>query len=83
MKGTKTEKVVAQAYLSESTAYTRYVYYAQQAEKESYYPVQQIFLDTADNELHHAKVFFKMLQGGQVEVPMTIDAGVIADTASN
>lgn len=83
LKGTKTEKVIAQAYLAESTAYTRYLYYAQQAEKENYYPVQQIFLDTADNELHHAKVFFKMLQGGKCEVPVTIDAGVIGDTASN
>lgn len=83
IKGTRTEKVVVQAYLSESAAYTHYTYYARQAEKENYFPVQQIFLDTAANEMNHAKVFFKMLQGGKCEVPMNIDAGVIADTASN
>lgn len=83
LKGTRTEKVIVQAYLAESTAYTRYLYYARQAEKEKYFPVQHIFLDTAANELNHSKVFFKMLQGGRCEVPVNIDAGVIADTASN
>lgn len=83
IKGTRTEKNLAAAYLSESTAYSRYVFYAKQANKEMFYPVEQIFQTTADNELHHAKVFFKYLEGGKVEVPMDIDAGVIGDTKSN
>lgn len=83
IKGTQTEKLLALAYVAESTAYTRYTFYAQQAEKESYYPVAQIFNDTAANELHHGKVFFKLLEGGTVNVSTDIDAGVIADTASN
>lgn len=83
IKGTRTEKNLVAAYLSESAAYTRYTYYAQQANKESYFPVERIFTLTADNEMHHGKVFFKMLQGGSVEVPMTADSGVIGDTASN
>ncbi len=83
LRGTRTEKCIATAYLAESTAYTRYLYYAQQAEKEEYYPVQRIFQITAENELHHSKVFFKMLQGGKCGVPMEIDAGVIGDTVSN
>lgn len=83
IRGTRTEKCIATAYLAESTAYTRYIYYAQQAEKEQYYPVQRIFQLTAENEMHHSKVFFRMLQGGKCGVPMDIDAGVIADTASN
>lgn len=83
IRGTRTEKNLVAAYLSESSAYTRYTYYAQQANKESYFPVERIFTLTADNEMHHGKVFFKMLQGGTVEVPINADAGVIGDTASN
>ncbi len=83
IKGTQTEKNLVIAYLAESSAYTRYTYYAQQADKENYYPIGQMFRDTADNELHHSKVYFKFLEGGSVTVPMDADAGVIGDTASN
>ena len=82
--GTETEKNIVQSYLAESSAYTRYTFYAQQAQKESYFPIQEIFEETAANELHHAKVFFKMLQGGQVTVSMgDVDAGIIGTTAEN
>lgn len=83
IKGTKTEKNLVTAYLAESTAYTRYMYYGQQANKEKYYPIQRVFTDTANNEMHHAKIFFKYLEGGKVEVPMNVDAGVIGTTAEN
>ncbi len=83
IKGTQTEKNLVIAYLAESSAYTRYTFYAQQADKEMYFPVGQIFRDTAANELHHGKVFFKFLEGGSVEVPMSADAGVIGTTAEN
>lgn len=83
IKGTRTEKNLVISYLTESSAYTRYTYYAKQANKEQYFPVERIFTITAENELHHSKVFFKMLQGGNVEVPMGADAGVIGDTVSN
>ena len=83
IKGTQTEKNLVISYLNETQAYARYTYYAQQADKEQYFPIGQIFRETADNELHHAKVFFKMLQGGTVSVPMDADAGVIGDTATN
>lgn len=83
IRGTQTEKNLVIAYLAESSAYTRYMFYAQQADKENYYPVGQIFRETADNEMRHAKVFFKMLEGGSVEVPMSADAGVIGTTAEN
>ncbi len=83
IRGTETEKNLVIAYLAESAAYTRYTFYAQQADKENYYPVGEIFRETAANELHHGKVFFKLLEGGSVTVPMTADAGVIGDTASN
>ena len=83
IKGTQTEKNLVTAYAAESMAYTRYTYYAKQADKENYYPIGEIFRETADNELHHGKVFFKFLEGGNVEVALGIDAGVIGDTASN
>lgn len=83
IKGTRTEKNIVTAYLAESSAYTRYIFYAKQANKEGYFPVERIFNITAENELHHGKVFFKMLEGGSVEVPVSADAGVIADTVSN
>ncbi len=83
LRGTQTEKNLVLAYLAESAAYTRYTYYAKQATKENYFPVAELFTETAENELHHSKVFFKMLQGGVVQVPISVDAGVIGDTVSN
>lgn len=83
IKGTQTEKNLVIAYLAESSAYTRYNFYAQQADKEQYFPIGQIFRETAENEMHHGKVFFKFLEGGSVEVPMAADAGVIGTTAEN
>lgn len=82
--GTQTEKNLVIAYLSESAAYTRYTFYAKQAEKENLFPVANVFNETAENELHHSKVFFKFLKGQRVvDVPMSTNAGEILDTASN
>ena len=83
IKGTQTEKNLVIAYMAESSTYTRYTFYAKQAEKEKYFPIAEIFRETADNELNHGKVFFKLLEGGSVNVPLNVDAGVIGDTASN
>lgn len=83
IKGTQTEANLVKAYLAESAAYSRYTYYAQQADKENYYPIGQIFRETAANELRHGKVFFKYLKGGKVTVELNPDAGIIGDTASN
>ncbi len=83
IKGTKTEANLVKAYISESAAYTRYTFYAQQAHKENYFPIEQIFTETAANELHHAKIFFKYLEGGSVPCSLSVDAGVIGTTESN
>ena len=83
IKGTRTEQRLVLAYISESTAYTRYIYYMKQAQKEGLPVIAQIFQNTANNELHHGKIFFKYLLGGQVSVPVTIDAGVIGTTEEN
>lgn len=83
IKGTKTERNLVISYMAESAAYSRYTYYAAQAEKEQYFPIQKVFTETAANELRHGKVFFKFLEGGSVEVPLSVDAGVIGTTAEN
>lgn len=83
IKGTETEKNLVAAYMSESAAYSRYTYYASQAEKENYYPIAEVFTETAANELRHGKIFFKYLEGGSVGCSLDVDAGVIGDTASN
>lgn len=82
-KGSQTEKNLVIAYLAESSAYTRYTYYAAAAEKEQYFPIARVFNETAANEFRHSKVFFKFLQGGSVAVPVSADAGVIGTTAEN
>ena len=74
LKGTQTEKNIVSSYLNETQSYARYTYYAQQADKESYFPIGEIFRETADNELHHAKVFLKMLGGGNVSGTVSVDA---------
>lgn len=83
IKGTQTEKNLVISYVAESTAYTRYMFYAAQAEKENYFPIQRVFEETAANEMRHAKVYFKFLKGGSVTVPVGVDAGVIGTTAEN
>lgn len=83
IRGTKTEANLVVSYLAESSAYTRYMFYAQQADKENFFPIGEIFRQTADNEMHHAKVYFKFLQGGSVTVPVAADAGFIGTTAEN
>lgn len=83
IKGTQTEKLLTASYMNENQAYARYTFYATQADKENYFPIGEIFRETATNELRHAKVFFKYLEGGVVPVTLDVDAGVIGDTASN
>ena len=83
LKGTKTEKNVLMAFAGESQARNRYSYFASQAKKEGYEQMAAIFLDTADNEKEHAKVFFKLLEGGMVDIAGAFPAGVIGDTKAN
>ena len=81
IKGTRTEQCLANAYIAESTAYTRYIYFAKSAKKEMYYDFANIFLETADNELHHGKIFLKYLTEGAVMTdPICIDPGILKPT---
>lgn len=84
LKGTKTEKQLAAAYVAESTAVTRYTFYAQQATKEGYFQYANIFNETADNELRHAKIFLQYLQKGScTPEPVSVDMGVLDNTLNN
>ena len=83
IKGTKTEKNLLGAFAGESQARNRYTYFASAARKEGYEQIANIFLETAENEKEHAKVFFKYLEGGDTEITATYPAGMIKDTKSN
>jgi len=83
IKGTQTEKKLLAAFAGESQARNRYTYFASVAKKAGYEQISAIYLETADNEKEHAKRFFKLLEGGEVEIAATYPAGMISDTAAN
>ena len=68
--GTQTEKNLETAFAGESQARNKYTYFASKAKKEGYEQIAALFLETADNEKEHAKLWFKELE-------------VIGDTAQN
>jgi rubrerythrin len=83
LKGTQTEKNLLAAFAGESQARNRYTYFASEAKKAGYEQIAAIFLATAENEKEHAKVYFKHLQGGMVEITAMYPAGVIGKTEEN
>lgn len=83
LKGTQTEKNLLTAFAGESQARNRYTYFASAARKAGYEQIANIFLETAENEKEHAKVFFKYLEGGEALVTASYPAGIIADTKAN
>ena len=71
IKGTKTEKNLMEAFAGESQARNKYTYFASKAKKEGYEQIAAIFEETALNEKEHAKIWFKLLNGG--EIPSTVE----------
>ena len=67
LKGTKTEKNLMEAFAGESQARNKYTYFASKAKKEGYQQIAALFEETADNEREHAKMWFKLLEGGAVK----------------
>ena len=55
------------AFAGESQARNKYTYFASKAKKEGYVQIAKIFEETADNEKEHAKLWFKLLEGGSVK----------------
>jgi len=72
LKGTKTQANLMAAFAGESQARNKYTYYASKAKKDGFVQIAKIFEETANNEKEHAKIWFKLLQGGE-----------IGDTAAN
>jgi len=83
IKGTESEKNLLKAFAGESQARNRYTYFAGVARKAGYEQIAAIFTETAENEKEHAKVFFKYLEGGEVEITAAYPAGTIGDTKAN
>jgi len=83
LKGTRTEKNLLAAFAGESQARNRYTYFASTAKKEGLEQISGIFLETAENEKEHAKVFFDYLEGGDTEITASYPAGMIKNTKSN
>lgn len=80
LKGSKTEKNLLAAFAGESQARSRYTIAASIAKKEGYEQIRGIFLETAENELEHAKLFYKLLEGGEATIAAGYPAGVPGDT---
>ena len=66
LKGTKTEANLQDAFAGESKARNKYTYYASKARKDGYEQIAHLFEETANNEKEHAKIWFKLLHGGEV-----------------
>ena len=86
LKDSQTEQNLLKAFAGESQARNRYTYFASVAKKEGYEQISAIFLETAENEKEHAKIFFKHLEkseGLPVEITASYPAGKINTTAEN
>ena len=67
LKGTKTYENLKKAFAGESEARNKYTYFASKAKKDGYEQIAAIFEETALNEKEHAKIWFKILEGGAVK----------------
>lgn len=83
IKGTKTEKNLLKSFAGESQAKNRYTFFASQARKDGFEQIAAIFEETAKQEEEHAKIFFKYLEGGVVEITAMYPAGQILTTKEN
>jgi rubrerythrin len=83
IKGTQTEKNLLKAFAGESQARNRYTFFSSVAKKEGYEQIANIFTDTAANEKEHAEIFFKYLEGGDVEITAAYPGGKIENTLVN
>lgn len=66
LKGSKTETNLKTAFAGESQAHTKYLYYASKAKKDGFVQIGEMFEATAKNEKEHAKIWFKLLHGGEI-----------------
>ena len=67
LKGSKTEQNLMAAFAGESQARNKYTYFASKAKKDGYEQIAALFEETANNEKEHAKIWFKLLEGGSIK----------------
>jgi rubrerythrin len=82
-KGSQTEKNLMTAFAGESQARNRYTMYAAVARDDGFEQIAAIFLETADNEREHAKIFFQLLKGGEVAIAAAYPAALSQQTLPN
>ncbi len=70
-KDSQTWKNLETAFAGESQAAVKYGFYAKQAKKDGYEQVGAIFTETSENEKEHAKIWYKLLRGGDVDPTST------------
>ena len=83
IKGTQTEQNLLKSFAGESQARNRYAFFASKARKDGFEQIADFFEETAAQEKEHAKLFFKFLEGGMVEITASYPAGIIGSTAEN
>jgi len=83
IKGTQTEKNLLKAFAGESQAKNRYTFFSKKAKEDGFEQIAELFMVTALQEEQHAKIFFKFLEGGPVEITATYPAGSIGATVDN
>ncbi|MCM1458473.1 MAG: rubrerythrin family protein, partial [Lachnoclostridium sp.] len=71
------------SFAGESQARSRYTLFAQKAIEEGYQQIAAVFMETAEQELSHAKQFFSLLEGGTVEITAGYPAGMVGTTLEN
>ena len=81
LKGSKTEQNLMTAFAGESQARNKYTFFASKAKKEGYEQIAAIFEETANNEKEHAKIWFKLLNDGQI--PSTAENLKVASEGEN
>ena len=80
LKGTKTEANLLSAFAGESQATNKYTYFASKARKDGYQQIAAIFEETARNEREHAKMWFKLLEGGAIKsTPENLEAAAAGE----
>ena len=83
VKGTRTEQNLLKSFAGESQATKRYTMFAKQARKDGYEQIAAFFEETAVEESRHATEFFRLLEGGDVEITATYPPGKVGTTAEN
>ncbi|MDD3049548.1 MAG: rubrerythrin family protein [Candidatus Cloacimonetes bacterium] len=87
-KNSKTAENLMKAFAGESQARTRYTYYASTAKKQGFLQISTIFLETAENEKEHAKLFLKQLlakgmEGEEIKINAGYPAALSSETLKN